>query len=733
MTWKDEFCRGGLSALALFGLLLGGCDVVKRPDRGAAGPAVAREVITTKTGVEMVLVPAGEFRMGDDLGEDDEKPVHRVEISAFYMDTCEVTQEGYQGLMGGNPSKFAGPGRPVERLSWYSATQYCNMRSLREGLRPCYDPNTLQCDFTADGYRLPTEAEWEYACRAGTAARRSFGSDPGKLGQHAWFQGNAHKTTHRVRQKSPNPWGLYDMYGNVSEWCHDVYSESYDSSDAAKDPRGGAAGEERVLRGGSWADSAESCRSSVRNSETPRFADACFGTEQYGFRCVRNAQSAAAVTRSEPPASPPESPATPPEPPSLPPRPPAAPPEPAFTEEMTVEALRKEAVDVARQLMEAYPHRAGPIGLMGMVHNRQGNTAAAVKCWQKCLDLDPRRADAYKSMGEVAARKGEDEKAVALFRKALQIHPTAPDVHDALGRTLMKLVETQQAIAVLEKGAAIFPKASRSHHALARAYLQAKEYRKAKKSYQAAIAIRGDLTNAYYGLATACARLALTDQARKHRQKFQELKAADRKARKDQRDALLDEVRREREHVAGSHTDAGHVYLGYGDAGKAQRLWLRAATLDPKNTACRGALATLYQRANRPTAALEICRQIEAVEPENPINYLRIGFLCRQLQRPDAAEEAFRKVLQLAPQRPEGYAALAQLYLQTDRQLAEAKTLAARAVELQPSAANYGTLAEACQKNGDLRGGLSALQRALQLDPDNAKYRRMHQRITTRK
>ena len=116
----------------------------------------------------MVLIPGGEFVMGDDLGEDDQQPAHRVQISPFYMDVCEVTQTSFQSILGRNPSKWPAPDRPADRISWLAAAEYCNLRSTRDGFRPCYDLKSLQCDFTADGYRLPTEGEWEYACRAGT-------------------------------------------------------------------------------------------------------------------------------------------------------------------------------------------------------------------------------------------------------------------------------------------------------------------------------------------------------------------------------------------------------------------------------------------------------------------------------------------------------------------------------------------------------------------------------------
>ncbi|MBE3068667.1 MAG: SUMF1/EgtB/PvdO family nonheme iron enzyme [Planctomycetes bacterium] len=271
----------------------GGCGGEGAPAPPAPSAAAAVEKTTTKTGIEMVLVPAGEFIMGSDRGEPDERPAHTVRLGAFWMDTREVSQQAYQALMGKNPAKFAGPDRPVERVSWLGAVRYCNMRSLREGLPACYDPKTLACDPSADGYRLPTEAEWEYACRAGGVAAYAFGDDPAGLGKVAWFKDNAAGATHPVGQKEPNAWGLHGMHGNVAEWCEDFYAEGYDAAPGeAADPRGPPSGDERILRGGSWRSSADACRASARASEAPGFADVCFGYEAYGFRCVRRADEA---------------------------------------------------------------------------------------------------------------------------------------------------------------------------------------------------------------------------------------------------------------------------------------------------------------------------------------------------------------------------------------------------------------------------------------------------------
>jgi formylglycine-generating enzyme required for sulfatase activity len=272
-----------LSAL----LLLCGCHRNETGILPETAAALRPNVITNSDGLTMVAIPAGEFVMGEDDGDADEKPAHKVQLSAFYIDMHEVTQKSYEGLAEKNPSKFKAPDKPVEQVDWYHAVLYCNLRSRKEGRKPCYDAKTLACDFTADGYRLPTEAEWEYACRAGARDKYPSGPDVVKLKTAAWFKENAGQTTHLVGQKAPNAWGLYDMAGNVAEWCNDIYGETYYKQNDGRDPHGPIAGDKRVLRGGSWSSNADACRCSARNSETPRLADACFGSDTYGFRCVR--------------------------------------------------------------------------------------------------------------------------------------------------------------------------------------------------------------------------------------------------------------------------------------------------------------------------------------------------------------------------------------------------------------------------------------------------------------
>jgi formylglycine-generating enzyme required for sulfatase activity len=216
----------------------------------------------------MVFIPPGTFRMGSPTNEVDrsenEGPQTAVIISrGFWMGKYEVTQGEYLAVMGNNPSCFTGDtNRPVEQVLWYDATNYCALLTQREraaGRIP-----------TSGVYGLPTEAEWEYACRAWTSPRLNYGDDPDytNLANYAWCFENSGFITHPVGQKLPNSWGLYDMHGNAWEWCQDWWSGSLPGGSAV-DPHGPAVGSLRVVRGGSWSDYGGFCRSAFRGVYDP--------------------------------------------------------------------------------------------------------------------------------------------------------------------------------------------------------------------------------------------------------------------------------------------------------------------------------------------------------------------------------------------------------------------------------------------------------------------------------
>jgi len=260
---------------------------------GIADCGDAAEPVTNSIGMKLRLIPAGTFMMGSPgFGEyrfDDEHQ-HQVTISkAFYMQTTEVTQGQWKAVMGTEPWKGKRPsdGRidikeganyAASFVNWNDAVAYCKKLSVKEGKT----------------YRLPTEAQWEYACRAGTKTRWSWGDDEASIGDYAWYMKNAYdareRYAHQVGLKRPNAFGLYDMHGNVLEWCHDYYGEDYYKQSPKKDPTGPGFGSSRVLRGGSW-------RRGVLRNTRPAFRDrfAPGGRLQsrperfddFGFRVVR--------------------------------------------------------------------------------------------------------------------------------------------------------------------------------------------------------------------------------------------------------------------------------------------------------------------------------------------------------------------------------------------------------------------------------------------------------------
>ena len=216
--------------------------------------------------IAMVYVSGGTFTMGatSEQGSDAydwEKPAHSVTLSGYYIGKYEVTQELWKAVMGSNPSNFKGDNLPVERVSWNDVQEFLRKLNAMTGKR----------------YRLPTEAEWEFAARGGNSSRGYKYSGSNSIGNVAWYDGNSGSRTHNVGTKSPNELGIYDMSGNVWEWCQDWYSDSYYENSPRTNPKGPNSGSNRMIRGGSWYDNAGCCRVSTRGGLTPYYRDIHLG------------------------------------------------------------------------------------------------------------------------------------------------------------------------------------------------------------------------------------------------------------------------------------------------------------------------------------------------------------------------------------------------------------------------------------------------------------------------
>lgn len=232
----------------------------------ALSPATGGEREKTVGGIIFVYIPGGSFMMGSPkgTGEEEEHPRHRVRLDGFWMGKYEVTQAQYQAVMGTNPSSFKGGDRPVESVNWNDAVEFCRRFNGQYGV----------------GARLPTEAEWEYACRAGTRTRFYWGDEVND--DYCWYAGNSNMETSPVGTKKPNTWGLYDMSGNVLEWCLDWYDENYYKGSPERNPIGPQQGRFRVIRGGCWDNGVDDfVRSGFRHYCPPTI-----GGNGSGFRCV---------------------------------------------------------------------------------------------------------------------------------------------------------------------------------------------------------------------------------------------------------------------------------------------------------------------------------------------------------------------------------------------------------------------------------------------------------------
>lgn len=268
---------------------------LKRSSASKTG-RLGEEVIKIATNATLAFIKiAGEsYAMGNDLnqGNSSEHPRHEVTLDSYYIAETQTTQQQFELVMGKNPSRFIQKANPVECISWLDAIMFCNELSIQQGLTPAYilsessiRSSVVTWQQSSSGYRLPTEAEWEHCCRAGTSTNYSCGDNLNQLVQVAWFQKNSQGATHPVGELKSNHWGLFDMHGQVYEWVWDWFDSNWYKNSPTFNPTGPLVGSARVLRGGSWSEPANRIRSAYRIGSRPDTL-----SPQIGFRVARSAR-----------------------------------------------------------------------------------------------------------------------------------------------------------------------------------------------------------------------------------------------------------------------------------------------------------------------------------------------------------------------------------------------------------------------------------------------------------
>ena len=391
--------------------------------------------------------------------------------------------------------------------------------------------------------------------------------------------------------------------------------------------------------------------------------------------------------------------------------------------------LRREQLEIAEKLLTEFPTNDDAVYFTGLVHEDQGNTEQAMKLWARSIELDPTRADANESLGQALLLRDDYAGAEKYFRRALEIDTNSPSARFRLAKALSQQGQLQEAVSMLEQAGSL---SAEGYRLMGEVFQQLNQPRRAITNYEAAIKLKPDSPEPYYGLSQAFAKLGDAEKSREYLEKSAALrKEADDQARRLR--ANFDSVAVTRQSVARTHTDAGRVYIVLGNARKAEELWLRAAALDPQNVLCRLQLAVLYQQTRRDREALQFYEQAAKLDPRDGLTQLNLGRVCMKLNQTEQAERVFKEVIRLEPKRPEGYSALAQLYLQTRSNLPDAERLAGVAAELAPEGLYFAQLSQARAQNGNQESALSAINRAIELQPKNPQFIQMRETILAMK
>jgi len=408
------------------------------------------------------------------------------------------------------------------------------------------------------------------------------------------------------------------------------------------------------------------------------------------------------------------------------------PPPSTLTTQQQFTLLKKEEMELARQVLKDFPNSDETYVLMGDLYSRHGNSTEAIKFWEKSLEINPNRFDVYRNMAQIALEKEQFERAVELFKKALEIRPKTPGVRCDIAKALMDSGKYTEAITVVQEEIKDYPTSFTAHFQLAEAYRQLKEYEKAGQHYERTINLEPTHSHAYYGLARVYTKLGQRNKAQENLAAFRKLRSKISAAYMARRRGPIEDLASLRASVVRTNLDAELLYRDTGNIAKSEELLKRAYELEPDNTRCLERLGLLYHTTNRVDKALEYFEKVAKADPNNPFSHLNIGQVAARLKMYNKAEQAFRKTIELAPSNAAGYRELASLYLRNMKNLSQTKKLARKALSLEKTAANYFIFGWASDVNGDRAEALKAMEQAIKLEPQNQHYRMIYEKIKAR-
>ena len=406
------------------------------------------------------------------------------------------------------------------------------------------------------------------------------------------------------------------------------------------------------------------------------------------------------------------------------------------TKDPQLKTLRIKEQQLTQQLLHDFPESENPLVLLGDFYQNRGQTDQALKLWQQALNKNAGRADVYDRMADIAFASNDYETSTRLWRIALKINPSLPNIHNNLARSLMQLGQYQEAQQLLEKEIHLSGDNIPGSLLLGAVHLELGQYEDAERCYQKMLELDPNNPHACYGLYQVYSRLKDREQAAKYLKRFQQGKSQWRKTKKQTVVRNLSQSDSEANFyarcLAKICADAREFYQAKGDHQTTEWLLKQAIELDPNSVAHRYALMSFHADAGRVQEALDECRVIKHMDPNNVSCQLNMGLLAARLGQFEQAEKALRTAITMAPTQAAGYRELAQLYLRAKTRQLEARDLAAQAVKLEPAANHYFLLGWACDVTGDRARAIEALQKALTLDPNNQAYQQVLQRITAK-